>query len=62
MINKVVYICVGTCKAEISEEQYKGGLTKCGGEGCTLKGHEFEKRVKCEECGAVFKEEENHHC
>ena len=46
MINKVVYICVGTCKAEISEEQYNSGLTKCGGEGCTLKGHEFEKRVK----------------
>lgn len=59
-MNKTVYICVGTCKAEISEEQYKGGLTKCGTEGCTHQGHEFEKRLKCEECGAVFKETESH--
>ena len=59
-MNKIVYICVGTCEAEISEEQYKNGLTKCGGEGCSLKGHEFEKRIKCGECGAIFKEEEVH--
>lgn len=59
-MNKAVYICVGTCKAEVSEEQYKAGLTKCGGEGCTLKGHEFEKRLKCLECGTLFKEEEIH--
>lgn len=59
-MNKVVYICVGTCKAEISEEQYKSGLTKCGGEGCTLNGHDFEKRLKCEICGAVYNEKETH--
>ena len=59
-MNKIIYICVGTCKAEITEEQYKDGLTKCGGEGCTHKGHEFEKRVKCEECGAIFKEIKTH--
>ena len=59
-MKKIVYICIGTCKAEISEEQYRDGLTKCGGEGCTLKGHDFEKRLKCIECGAVFKETETH--
>lgn len=59
-MNKVVYICVGTCKAEISEEQFKAGLTKCGGEGCTLKGHDFAKRLKCQECGVVFEEKDNH--
>ena len=56
-MNKSVYIYVGTCKAEISEEQYQGRLIKCGGEGCTVKGHEFEKRLKC---GIIFKEEEKH--
>jgi hypothetical protein len=59
-MNKVVYICVGTCKAEISEEQYKGGLIKCGGEACTLKGHDFAKRLKCKQCDKVFKEDEKH--
>lgn len=59
-MNDVVYICVGTCKAEVSEEQYKGGLTKCGSEGCTLKGHAFEKRIKCGNCGATFHENEVH--
>lgn len=60
MINKVVYVCVGSCKAEISEDQYKSGLVKCGTEGCTEKGHQFEKRLKCGECGMVYKEEETH--
>jgi DNA-directed RNA polymerase subunit RPC12/RpoP len=59
-MNSVVYVCVGTCKAEISEEEYKGGLIKCGTEGCTQEGHEFEKRMKCGECGAIFKEGEAH--
>lgn len=59
-MNKAVYVCTGTCKAEVSEEQYKAGLNKCGTESCTLKGHEFEKRLKCVECGVVFKEEEIH--
>lgn len=59
-MNSVVYVCTGTCKAEISEEQYKEGLVKCGADGCTLRGHEFEKRMKCTECGVIFKEGENH--
>jgi DNA-directed RNA polymerase subunit RPC12/RpoP len=59
-MNKIVYVCTGTCKAEISEEQFKNGLTKCGAEGCTLKGHDFAKRLKCQECGAIFEEKENH--
>jgi hypothetical protein len=45
-MNKVIYVCPGTCKAEVSEEQYKAGLTKCGAEECTLKGHEFEKKAE----------------
>ena len=59
-MNKIVYVCTGTCKAEISEEQYKGGLTKCGTDGCTMKGHNFEKRTKCGICGKVFKEDVQH--
>ena len=59
-MNKVVYICTGTCKAEITEEQYKEGLVKCGAEGCTLRGHDFEKRLKCDICQTVFKEGEKH--
>jgi len=39
MDNQKTYVCLGTCQAVITEEQYKNGLTKCGAETCTLKGH-----------------------
>lgn len=59
-MNKIVYVCVGTCKAEISEEQYKEGLIRCGANGCTMERHNFEKRLKCTVCGTVFKESKQH--
>lgn len=55
-----VYICTGTCKAEISEEEYNKGLIKCGAQGCTHFGHAFEKKMKCLVCGAYFNEGETH--
>ena len=59
-MDKTVYICTGTCKAEISEEQYKEGLTKCGTQGCTHFGHTFEKVLKCHECGSYYRPGEQH--
>ena len=59
-MDKVVYVCTGTCKAEISEEQYNKGLIKCGTKDCSLFGHNFEKRLKCHVCGATYKEGEQH--
>lgn len=59
-MDKTVYVCTGTCKAEISEEQYAGGLVKCGAKGCTHEGHTFEKRLKCTECGTIFAESDHH--
>ncbi len=59
-MDKVVYICTGTCKAEISEKEYNEGLVKCGTQGCTHFGHSFEKRMKCHICGEYYKEGENH--
>lgn len=59
-MNTVVYICTGTCKAEISEEEYAKGLTKCGADGCTHFGHAFEKRLKCGVCGQLFEVTEEH--
>jgi len=59
-MDKTVYICTGTCKAEISEEQYKDGLTKCGTQGCTHFGHTFEKVLNCHECGSYYRPGEQH--
>lgn len=59
-MDKVVYICTGTCKAEISEEEYNKGLVKCGTQGCTHFGHAFEKRMKCRVCGTYYKEGDVH--
>ena len=59
-MDKTVYICTGGCGAVISQEQFDGGLTACGTEGCLHKGHTFEKRKQCAVCGAIYKEDEQH--
>ncbi len=41
VINKKTHLCEGSCGAHITQEQYDGGLTACGTEGCTMKGHPF---------------------
>lgn len=45
------YVCLGTCQAVISQEQYDNGLTKCGARVCTLKGQQFVKGKKDEVTG-----------
>ena len=60
-MDKKVYVCTGTCQAEISEEDYKKGLVKCGTHGCTHFGHTFAERLKCRLCDKLYKVEEEHH-
>lgn len=45
------YVCLGSCQAVISEEQYKNGLTKCGAEECTLYNQPFVPGKKDESTG-----------
>lgn len=45
------WVCLGTCQAVISQQEYDGGLTKCGAEVCTLKGQPFVKGKKDEATG-----------
>lgn len=59
-MDQKVYICTGTCAAEISEEQYQSGIIKCGAPGCNMQGHTFEERLKCQSCGKLYKMEESH--
>ncbi len=59
-MSQTVYVCPGNCQAEISEEQFKEGLTHCGAETCDKKGVPFEKRLKCEVCGAVYLPNQSH--
>lgn len=61
-MDDTIYICTGGCGAVISEEQYEEGLTKCGADGCTHHGVPFEKRLKCDKCGELYKEDVDHHC
>ena len=51
MDKQKTYVCLGTCQAVITQEQYENGLVKCGTEGCTMKGHEFVPGKKDEETG-----------
>lgn len=54
------HICQGTCKAFVTEEEYKGGLIACGAEECTAKGKPFVKGFKCHMCGAIYTENVQH--
>lgn len=40
-----MYVCTGTCKAEISQEAYDNGLVACGATDCTKHGEPFEERT-----------------
>ena len=51
MDNQKTYVCLGTCQAVITEEQYNNGLTKCGAEVCTMKGQPFIEGKKSEVTG-----------
>lgn len=59
-MNKKVYVCIGTCKANISEERYKNGLTKCGEKTCTMFGEPFEEKIECSVCGHTYSSKEEH--
>ena len=52
------YFCNGTDKAVVTEQEYKGGLTKCGNNTCTLYQHQFEKGLYCTTEGKRITEEE----
>ena len=54
------YVCLGTCQAEITDEQYNEGLTTCGAEVCTMKGKPFAKGLKCQTCGKNIAEGTQH--
>lgn len=59
-MSEEVYICTGGCGAVITQEQFDNGLTKCGTEGCDHKGVDFEKRLKCSDCGSIYEETTPH--
>jgi len=58
----VKWICTGGCGGEVTDEEYKAGKTTCGSDTCARHGQPFEKRMVCDDCGAVFKEGEEHSC
>lgn len=54
------YVCLGSCQAQISDEEYKKGLTSCGNDVCENKGKPFAKGGKCAFCGKTYAEEGKH--
>ena len=57
---KTVYVCTGGCGGKVTEEEYNSGKTTCGTDSCVNHGKPFEKRMECEQCGALVKEDEKH--
>lgn len=59
-MNDQTYVCLGSCQAQISEDDYKNGLTACGNDACENKGKPFVKGDKRTFCGKTYSEEEKH--
>lgn len=59
-MNNQGYVCLGSCKALITEEVYEGGLKFCGNDACELKGKPFVEGGKCEECGKNYSKDNPH--
>ena len=47
------YFCTGSCGAVITQEEYEGGLTKCGTQSCNMHQEPFEKGLFCEKSSKV---------
>lgn len=59
---KPAHVCLGSCHAAISDEEYAGGLVACGNDACENKGVPFIMGHKCPKCGMTYKEGETHTC
>lgn len=60
MNSNKTYVCLGSCQAQISEEEYKNGLIACGNDVCENKDQLFVKGGRCATCGRNFTEMEKH--
>jgi len=58
----VRFVCNGGCGGSVSEEEFGGGKTACGTEGCASHGQSFEKRLVCDHCGGQSSDGEEHSC
>lgn len=59
-ITNQTYVCLGSCQAQISEEEYNKGLTACGNDACENRGKPFAEGSKCVTCGKNFAEGQKH--
>lgn len=59
-MNNQTYVCLGSCQAQISEEEYHKGLTACGNDTCENKGKPFVKGGRCQHCGKNYAEGQEH--
>lgn len=59
-MNIQTYVCLGSCQAQISEEEYQKGLTACGNDTCENKGKPFSKGGRCMGCSKNFAKGQEH--
>lgn len=59
-MNQNSYVCLGSCQAQISEEEYQKGLTVCGNNACENKGKPFSKGNRYMQCGKNFAQDQKH--
>jgi hypothetical protein len=55
--NETHYGCAGSCGGEVTEAQYKAGMTKCGDKSCERYGKPLEKLQFCSSCNEYYPNE-----
>lgn len=52
-----VWICEGTCKAEVADDEHAIGQ-HCATQGCDQYGETLKERYRCADCDLYYKDEE----
>jgi|GEM_PF-1973453 len=52
------YVCLGSCQAVVTEDEYESGMTACNNESCSMKGEPLVRGKKSEVTGQNEKVEE----
>jgi hypothetical protein len=57
-----LYVCEGTCGAEVNPIEYKNGKTTCASESCSHYGKTFVKKYVCDSCKETVEAIHTHEC
>lgn len=61
-MGQIRYVCEGSCKVKVTEEEHQEGKTTCTSESCENFGQPLIRSEYCSRCNTVYEEAEDHVC